>query len=62
MKIGVGEYVEQLWGIEGDADRKLARLGELGVFDPPPRRIVEIGPGTGRYMERILARSRPESY
>jgi hypothetical protein len=34
----------------------------LGVFSRPIRTVVEIGPGSGRYLEKILAACSPARY
>src|SRR5690242_4846580 len=57
----VGQYVERLWGTEGDTDRRLSQLADLGVFDSVEH-VVEIGTGTGRYMDKILDRYQPKVY
>ncbi len=58
----VCEYVENLWNIRGQTQFVIDRLLRNGVIPPNGSRILEIGPGTGRYLERVLKLCRPESY
>jgi ubiquinone/menaquinone biosynthesis C-methylase UbiE len=55
------EYVEELWGIQGETDMVISELANLGILSPC-NEVCEIGPGTGRYLERILRRAKPEKY
>ncbi len=60
----LGEYLERRHSTELPLpmDRTMDGMAALGVFDPPPQRICEIGPGSGRYLERTLRRCRPALY
>jgi hypothetical protein len=51
----VGDYVEQLWGQEGGAARVIDRIANTGIFLRQGLRVLEIGAGTGRYMEKVFA-------
>lgn len=55
------EYVEGLWGIQGETDRVISELANQGVLSRCDE-VCEIGPGTGRYLERILYRTKAEKY
>jgi hypothetical protein len=43
-------------------DQTLQGMADFGVFDSPPQTICEIGPGSGRYLERTIARAHPAHY
>lgn len=58
----VSEYVERLWDQQGRAAGILQRLYEQGAVTSATRPIVEIGPGTGRYLEAALRLCRPERH
>jgi ubiquinone/menaquinone biosynthesis C-methylase UbiE len=58
----LGEYIDARQGIAGTTQDVIRKMKELGVFDAPLRSIVEIGPGTGRYLEAILRECAPEHY
>jgi SAM-dependent methyltransferase len=55
--LSVGDYVERLWGIEGQTAYIINRLPINA-----PKNIVEIGAGTGRYIEHTLKRCHPDRY
>lgn len=52
----VGDYVERLWGVEGSSKRVIDRIAATGILDHPSVSILEIGAGTGRYMEKVIAK------
>jgi Methyltransferase domain len=58
--LSVCDYVEQLHGRQNKTAGIIGRLKELGVL--PAKNIVEIGPGTGRYIEHTLKHCQPDSY
>jgi hypothetical protein len=60
----VGEYLERrhLEGVRTARDQTMDGLDSLGVFSRPIERICELGPGSGRYLERITARCQPRLY
>ncbi|TWU16388.1 class I SAM-dependent methyltransferase [Allorhodopirellula heiligendammensis] len=61
----VCDYVEKLWDIVGLTDNILNQLEQRGVFAEPIETVLEIGAGTGRFLEKTLERheiSRYESY
>lgn len=53
----VGDYVERLWGVEGGSRRVIDRIAETGVLEHPGVSVLEIGAGTGRYAEKVIARA-----
>jgi SAM-dependent methyltransferase len=55
--LSVGDYVERLWGIEGQTTSIMNRLPITA-----PKNIVEIGAGTGLYLEHTLKRCHPDRY
>ena len=58
----VPEYVERVLGISGNTDRVFAFLDALGVLNHEIESFLEIGPGTGRYCERVFRRFSPKTY
>lgn len=60
--LSVCDYVEGLWGIKGNTARIIERLQSLGAVSSATKTVVEIGPGTGRYIDHILKCARPERY
>jgi hypothetical protein len=59
--LSVRDYVERLYGQEGEVAATLGRIEQSGAFAEPAR-MLEIGAGTGRYMDEILKRHSPMSY
>ncbi len=59
--LSVIEFLTQLWNEEGVIQNL---INQLAVHVPFAncRRITEIGPGTGRYLEPIMRHCRPELY
>jgi hypothetical protein len=60
--LSVCDYVEKLWNQQGGTQRVIDRMASCGVFEAKNPIVVEIGAGTGRYLEKILARCKPARY
>ena len=60
--LSVTDYVERLWKQEGNADKILADMARLGVFDRPVGRVLEVGAGTGMYVDKVLKKCGPVPY
>ncbi len=61
--LSVGDHIDQVMnGTPGATRATVDRLGELGVFAADPRTVLEIGPGSGRYLEKTLKECSPERY
>ncbi|MFM9615552.1 methyltransferase domain-containing protein [Streptomyces niveiscabiei] len=59
----VGDYIDEVMnGTPGATRATIDRLRALGVFADGPRTVLEIGPGSGRYLERTLEECSPERY
>lgn len=56
------DYLEMTWDQKGDAERVINNMTNLGVFRGPIRKICEIGPGTGMFLEKTLGLCSPERY
>jgi hypothetical protein len=59
--LSVGDYIEARHNQPGSAQRTIDELTGLGVFDGPIERLCEIGPGSGRYLEKVLRHCTPSS-
>lgn len=55
------EYVEEIWNIKGNTDFILQQLNQAGALKHC-NEVCEIGPGTGRYLERVLKECKPACY
>ncbi len=55
----LGDYIEAQHNQVGTAQSTIDQMAEFGVFAGPIERLCEIGPGSGRYLEKALQRCRP---
>ncbi len=62
--LSVAEFVERRHptGTRTALDQTIENLGALGLFNAPLEYVCEIGPGSGRYLEKIKARLAPRRY
>jgi hypothetical protein len=62
-KMSVGDYVDTVMnGVPGSSQSTIDKMASLGVFSSALQTVVEIGPGTGRYLEKTLKAGRPSRY
>lgn len=59
--MSVGEYVEMIWDQQGQTRQVISNLLST-VAAGKLISIVEIGPGTGRYLELLLEQVKPQHY
>jgi SAM-dependent methyltransferase len=60
--LSVCDYVEKLWGKQGDTQKVIDQMGSSGAFDKASPTVLEIGAGTGRYLEKVLQTCNPVKY
>jgi hypothetical protein len=60
--LSVCDYVEDQWRIHGNTERVVDQMASGGMFAVEQPFILEIGAGTGRYIEKVLARCAPVQY
>ena len=60
--LSICDYVEALWDNKGGTQYVINQMSECGIFANKPLSIVEIGAGTGRYMEKVLQACKPNLY
>lgn len=60
--LSICDYVEKQWGTLGDTQSAIEQLASCGVFGATNPNVVEIGAGTGRYLEKVLKRCEPVKY
>ncbi len=59
----LGDYVDGVMNkIPGATQGTIDGLAKLGVFSRPLPTVVEIGPGTGRYLEKTIAACSSQRY
>jgi phospholipid N-methyltransferase len=59
--LSVGDYVDQTFSQPGTTARSVDAMIRISGLSFA-RRICEIGPGTGRYAEKVIAALKPEAY
>lgn len=61
--LSVGDYVDAVLNkVPGSSQATIDKIASLGVFAEPLHTIVEIGPGSGRYLEKTISAARPQRY
>jgi SAM-dependent methyltransferase len=61
--MSVGDYVDGvLNGVPGSSQNTIDKMASTGVFSKPLKTVLEIGPGSGRYLEKVLKAHRPSKY
>lgn len=60
--MSIGDYIDSKNNYLGATQETIDRVASFGVFDQPIIRVCEIGPGSGRYLEKIKVRCQPSSY
>jgi hypothetical protein len=61
--ISVGDYIDTvLNNIPGATQFTIDEMKRLGVFDEAAGTVLEIGPGSGRYLEKTIAVCSPGRY
>lgn len=60
--LSVCDYVESIWGNRGGTQFVIDEMNKSKIFMNEGMNIVEIGAGTGRYMEKVLQECTPNTY
>ena len=61
--LSLGEYIDTvLNNTPGATQETIDEMSRLGVFSSPIKAVVEIGPGSGRYLERTISVCSPARY
>ncbi|MER6787623.1 methyltransferase domain-containing protein [Streptomyces sp. NPDC000658] len=61
--LSVGDHIDAVMnGTPGATQSTIDELRALGVFAARPASVLEIGPGSGRYLEKTLKECSPERY
>jgi hypothetical protein len=54
--LSLGDFIDQRFNVPGVTQGTIDQMATFGVFDCNPERICEIGPGSGRYLVKVLER------
>jgi hypothetical protein len=61
--LSVADYVDDVMnGVPGSSQHTIDKMSSCGVFSAPMDLIVEIGPGTGRYLEKTIKIAQSSRY
>lgn len=60
--LSVSDYVEAKHNVLGTTQQTIAEMSKFGVFAHKIDRICEIGPGSGRYLEKTIRTCKPTFY
>ncbi len=60
--LSVGDYIDRNYNVAGATQQTIDEMTALGVFEGSVRAVCEIGPGSGRYLEKIVAAVHPSHY
>lgn len=61
--LSVADYVDNVMnGVPGSSQATIDKLASTGMFAQPMQTVVEIGPGTGRYLAKAMKAANPQRY
>lgn len=60
--LSLADYIDNNFNVPGTTQMTIDKMGELGAFDGVVKRICELGPGSGRYLEKVKAVCNPDYY
>jgi SAM-dependent methyltransferase len=61
--LSVGDYIDTVMSkTPGATQNTIDQIAALGVFSGQAQSVVEIGPGSGRYLEKTMKRCSPSHY
>jgi methyltransferase family protein len=60
--MSVGDYIDSKHNRPGITQETIDQLRELGALRPGVNSVCEIGPGSGRYLEKTIAICKPARY
>jgi len=58
----LGDYIDVTFNVPGVTQKTIDKMIELGGFPDKIERVCEIGPGSGRYLEKVIDAFKPEYY
>lgn len=60
--VPLGDYIDNTFNVPGATQDTIDRMAGFGVFQNKIERVCEIGPGSGRYLEKVIQRCNPDYY
>jgi hypothetical protein len=60
--LSVSDYIDVTYNVAGATQETIDRMVAAGIFSDRVATVAEIGPGSGRYLERVLRICSPTRY
>lgn len=60
--LSVGDYIDRKYQVPGASQATIDQLEGFGIFNQKIHSVCEIGPGSGRYLEKVQRLCAPRSY
>ena len=60
--LSIADYLDNTFNVPGTTQLTVDKMAELGAFNRKINRVCELGPGSGRYLEKVKAVCKPEYY
>jgi hypothetical protein len=60
--VPLGDWIEATYNVPGTTQDTIDHMSALGVFGSRIERVCEIGPGSGRYLEKTIQICHPSHY
>jgi hypothetical protein len=60
--LSVGDFIDSKFQVPGATQATIDQLAGFGVFDKEIHNVCEIGPGSGRYLEKVQRLCTPRLY
>jgi len=60
--LSVGDYIDRTFAKPGTTQAAVEAMLRMADLHPPVERVCEIGPGSGRYLEKVAAALHPDVY
>ena len=60
--LSLSDYIDNSFNVPGTTQLTIDKMAELGAFDQKVKRVCELGPGSGRYLEKVKTACNPEYY
>ena len=60
--MSIGDYIDATYGTPGSTQETIDQMAAFGVFKTNIDRVCEIGPGSGRYLDKVIRICNPSFY
>jgi hypothetical protein len=62
LGMSVGDYIDWQYNVPGATEEAISKLVKMGALSEQIETVCEVGPGSGRYLERVQSICRPRHY